>query len=91
MLILLGKTEIERPKGMPFLFDEHDDLIVENFVNGIAKDYLQIVGSESILGEFMIKFGSQQMGHATILGIRFYAGWYFRGANQKRWNIFAST
>jgi len=57
LLILLGKTEIERLQGMPFLFDEHDDLIVENFVYGISNDHLQIVGSELILGKIYDKIG----------------------------------
>lgn len=39
------------------LFVEHDDLVVENFVNGIANDHLQIVGSVLILGKIFEKIG----------------------------------
>lgn len=57
LLILLAKTEIERFQGMQKLFVEHDDLVVENFVNGIANNHLQIVGSELILGKIYKKIG----------------------------------
>ena len=57
LLILLAKTEIERFQGMQRLFVEHDDLVVENFVNGIANNHLQIVGSELVLGEIYKKIG----------------------------------
>ncbi len=49
-LILIAKTELERLKGMQSLFVEHDDLVVESFVNSIANDHLQIIGTELILG-----------------------------------------
>jgi hypothetical protein len=35
LLLLLARTEIERLQGMQSLFIEHDDLVVESFVNGI--------------------------------------------------------
>jgi len=54
---LLAKTEIERLQGLQTLFFDHDDLVVENFVNGIANDQLQIVGSELILGKIYDKIG----------------------------------
>lgn len=57
LLILLAKTEIERIQGHQSLFVEHDDLVVENFVNGISQDHLQIVGSELILGKIYDKIG----------------------------------
>jgi transposase len=57
LLIMLAKTEIARIKGMQMLFVEHDDLVIENFVNGIANDDLQIVGSELILGKIYEKIG----------------------------------
>ena len=57
LLLLLAKTEIERLQGMQTLFVEHDDLVVESFVNGIANDHLQIVGSELILGKIYEKIG----------------------------------
>lgn len=57
LLLLLAKTELERLQGLQSLFVEHDDLVVENFVNGIANDHLQIVGSELILGKIFEKIG----------------------------------
>lgn len=57
LLLLLAKTELERLQGLQSLFVEHDDLVVENFVNGIANDHLQIVGSELILGKIYEKIG----------------------------------
>ena len=55
--MLLANTELERLQGMASLFVEHDDLVVENFVTGIANDHLQIVGSELILGKIYNKIG----------------------------------
>jgi len=57
LLVLLAKTEMERLQGMHSLFVEHDDLVVENFVNSIANDHLQIIGSELILGKIYRKIG----------------------------------
>lgn len=57
LLLLLARTELERLQGMQPLFVEHDDLVIENFVNGIANDHLQIVGSELILGKIYEKIG----------------------------------
>jgi hypothetical protein len=57
LLILLAKTELDQRQGMQRLFVEHDDLVVENFVNGIANNHLQIVGSELILGKIYTKIG----------------------------------
>jgi len=57
LLVILANTEIEKLKGMPSLFVEHDDLVVESFVNGISNDHLQIVGSELILGKIYDKIG----------------------------------
>lgn len=57
LLMLLANTELERLHGMQYLFVEHDDLVVENFVDGIANEHLQIVGSELILGRIYDKIG----------------------------------
>lgn len=51
LIVLLAKSEIARLQGMESLFFEHDDLVVESFVNSIANDHLQIIGSELILGK----------------------------------------
>lgn len=57
LLILLANNEIERLRGVQSLFVEHDDLVVESFVEGISNEHLQIVGSELILGEIYCKIG----------------------------------
>ena len=57
LLVLLANTELERLQGMQPLFVEHDDLVVESFVNGIANNHLQIVGSEIVLGKIYEKIG----------------------------------
>jgi len=62
LLVLLAKTEIERLEGMQTLFAEHDDLVVENFVKGIANDHLQIVGTELILGKIYREIGFPEDG-----------------------------
>lgn len=56
LLELLARTELEKINGMQPLFIEHDDLVVENFVNSIANNHLQIVGSELVLGKIYQKF-----------------------------------
>lgn len=57
LLMLLAKTELERVQGLQSLFIEHDDLVVENFVNSIANNHLQIVGTELIIGKIYNKIG----------------------------------
>jgi transposase len=57
LLMLLARTELEHIQGLQSLFTEHDDLVVENFVNSIANDHLQIVGSDIILGGIYQKIG----------------------------------
>ena len=51
LLILLANNEMKQIQGVQSLFEEHDDLVVDNFVDSIANDHLQIVGSELILGK----------------------------------------
>jgi transposase len=57
LMILLAKTELERIQGHQPLFVDHDDLVVESFVKGIANDHLQVIGSELILGKIYDKIG----------------------------------
>jgi transposase len=57
LLIQLARTEMERIQGHQTLFVEHDDLVVDNFVDSIANNHLQIVGSELILGKIYAKIG----------------------------------
>lgn len=57
LMTLLAKTEMEKISGNQSLFVEYDDLVVENFVNSIANDHLQIIGTELILGKIYDKIG----------------------------------
>jgi hypothetical protein len=57
LLMLLARSEMERLHGNQSLFAEHDDLVIENFVNSIGNDHLQIIGSELILGKIYKKIG----------------------------------
>lgn len=57
LLLLLARTELERIQGQQSLFVDHDDLVVDNFVNSIANDHLQIIGTELILGKIYDKIG----------------------------------
>ena len=57
LFIKISRLELERIQGLQSLFIEHDDLVVDNFVNSIANDHLQIVGSELILGKIYYKIG----------------------------------
>lgn len=57
LLILLANNELDRLQGTQSLFNEHDDLVVEGFVEGISNDDLQIVGSELILAKIYRKVG----------------------------------
>jgi len=56
-LLLLAQAEIERIQGMQSLFIEHDDAVVDNFVDSIGNDHLQVVGSELILGKIYQQIG----------------------------------
>lgn len=62
LMILLANTELEKLSGNQSLFVEHDDLVVDNFVNSIANDHLQVVGSELILGKIYEKIGFPEDG-----------------------------
>jgi len=62
LLMLIANTEIERIQGFQSLFVEHDDLVVDNFVNDISNSDLQIVGSELILGKIYKKIGFPEDG-----------------------------
>lgn len=62
LLVIIAKQEISRLKGIEPLFIEHDDLVVESFVNSIANNHLQIVGSELILGKIYQLFNFPEGG-----------------------------
>ena len=57
LLLLLAKTEMTQIQGSQPLFEEHDDLVVDTFVDSIANNHLRIVGTELILGKIYQKIG----------------------------------
>ena len=57
LMLMLANNELERLGGVQSLFIEHDDIVVESFVESIANDHLQIVGPELILGRIYDKIG----------------------------------
>lgn len=63
----MARTEMERIQGMQSLFIEHDDAVVDNFVDSIGNDNLQVVGSELILGKIY-----QQIGYPDDGGNNFF-------------------
>lgn len=62
LLLHIANTELARIQGIQSLFVEHDDLVVDSFVNGISNSDLQIVGSELILGKIYKKIGFPEDG-----------------------------
>jgi transposase len=62
LMIQLANTELERISGNQSLFIEHDDIVVENFVNSIANSHVQMIGSERILGKIYQKIGYPETG-----------------------------
>src|SRR6056297_930650 len=57
LLLLLAKSEMTRLQGLRTLFEDHDDLVVDNFVKSISNDHLQIIGTELILGKIYHEMG----------------------------------
>jgi transposase len=62
LLLLLAKTELERIRGLQSLFVEHDDLVIESFVESISNEHLQIVGPQLVLGKIYEKIGFPEGG-----------------------------
>jgi transposase len=60
VLLYKARAEIERLQGLQSFFVEHDDTIVESFVNSLRQDNLQIVGAEIILGKIYDQIGYPQ-------------------------------
>ena len=57
VLFYKARTELMRLQGQQSLFVEHDDSVVDSFVDSISQDNLQIVGAELILGHIYDKVG----------------------------------
>jgi transposase len=63
-LVLHARAEMDRLQGLQGLFIDHDDLVIDNFVDSIGNDNLQIVGSELILGKIYKQIGyPDESGH----------------------------
>ncbi len=60
ILIYKARTEIERLQGLQSLFIEHDDFVVDSFVDSLSQDNLQIVGAELVLGRIYDRIGYPQ-------------------------------
>ncbi|MBN2481385.1 MAG: hypothetical protein JXB19_06580 [Bacteroidales bacterium] len=72
---------------MQSLFVEHDDAIVDNFVDSIGNDNLQVVGSELILGKIYNQIGYPDDGGNNFFKIWYCAVWYIREASLRRLSI----
>jgi hypothetical protein len=60
ILLYKARTEIERLQGLQSLFIEHDDSVVDSFVDSLCQDNLQIVGAELVLGRIYDQIGYPQ-------------------------------
>jgi hypothetical protein len=92
LLLLLAKSELERIQGNQSLFVEHDDLVIDNFVNSIANDHLQIIGSELILGKIYDKIGFPTDGSCNyfknlVLCRLVYPGSKLKTVEYFRWHL----
>lgn len=56
-LVIKAQEELERMQGMQSLFVEHDDIVVEHFVDSLESSNIQIIGTELILGRIYDKIG----------------------------------
>lgn len=88
LLVLMAKAELERLQGSQTLFAEHDDLVIENFINGIANDHLQIAGSELILGNIYQKIGFPEGGCPDLFKSTVLCRLVYPGSKQETVNYF---
>ena len=92
LLLLLARSELERIQGLGSLFIEHDDLVVDNFVDSIANDHLQIIGPELILGKIYNKIGFPNDGScdyfkSLVLCRLVYPGSKLKTVEYFRWHL----
>jgi transposase len=92
LLLLLARSELERIQGLQPLFIEHDDIVVDSFVNSIANDHLQIIGSEIILGKIYDKIGFPKDGSCDyfrnlVLCRIVYPGSKLKTVEYFRWHL----
>lgn len=92
LMVLFANTELERLEGNQPLFVEHDDLVVDSFVNSIANDHLQIIGPGLILGKIYDKIGYPKDGcpdyfRNLVLCRLVYPGSKLRTVEYFRWHL----
>jgi len=92
LMVLLANTELEKLSGNQSLFIEHDDLVVDSFVDSIANDHLQIIGSELILGKIYDKMGFPESGcpdyfRSLVLCRLVYPGSKLKTVEYFRWHL----
>jgi len=92
LMILLANTELDRVSGKQSLFVDHDDLVVDNFVNSIANNHLQIIGTELILGKIYSKIGFPEEGcpnyfRHLVLCRLVYPGSKLKTVEYFRWHL----
>lgn len=57
ILLYKARTELERLQGLQYLFVDHDDAVVEGFVDSLSQESLRIVGAELVLGRIYDQIG----------------------------------
>lgn len=88
LLILLAKSQLSQIQGMQSLFVEHDDLVVENFVNTLSSGDLQIVGPELILAPIYQKIGYPEDGSRNYFKALVLSRLVYPGSKLKTVNYF---
>lgn len=66
LLYLLAKSELAILSGVQGLFIEHDDLVVESFVEGLSGEDIQSVGAELVLGKIYRAIGFPEGGSCRL-------------------------
>jgi len=61
LLLLLARNEVEKIQGLQSLFIEHDDLVIDSFIESIENDNLKIVGPQIVLGRLYEWMGYSQI------------------------------
>lgn len=92
LMLLLANTELERLEGNHSLFHDPEDLIVDNFVDTIANDHLQVIGTELILGKIYDKIGFPRDGcpdyfRNLVLCRLVYPGSKLKTVEYFRWHL----
>ncbi|MCB9227821.1 MAG: hypothetical protein H6578_11730 [Chitinophagales bacterium] len=61
-------------------------MVVDSFVNSIANDHLQVIGTELVLGKIYQLFNFPNGGCPDYFRHFFYAGWYIIVVNLSRYS-----